>query len=109
MRILFRHRLAVMALLLAAFVVIPMADAVLCASEGGDTYSYVETHSGDSKDKDSDFGHGACSHGHSHHTYAHASPPSAVEVASLPLAHQRPDSDAIASHTPNGLRRPPKA
>ncbi|RAJ98296.1 hypothetical protein B0I24_10547 [Aliidiomarina maris] len=98
-----------MALLLATFVVIPMADAVLCASEGGDTYSYVETHSDDSKDKDSDFGHGACSHGHSHHTYDHVPPRSAVEVASLPLAHQWPDSDAIASHTPDGLMRPPKA
>ena len=96
-----------MALLLATFVVIPMADAFLCASEGGDTYSYVETHSYDSKDKDSDFGHGACSH--CHHTYDHVPPRSAAEAASLPLAHQRPDSDAIASHTPDGLMRPPKA
>lgn len=109
MRILFRHRLAVMALLLATFVVIPIADAVLCASEGGDTYSYVETHSDDSRDEGSDFDHGACSHGHCHHTHAHVPPHSAAHAASLPLALQRPDSDAIASHTPDGLRRPPKA
>ena len=109
MRILFRHRLAVMALLLAAFVVIPMADAVLCASEGGDTYSYVETHSGDSKDKDSDFGHDACSHGHCHHTHAHVSTNSAPKTASLHMTHAWPESDALASHTPNGLRRPTKA
>jgi len=100
-----------MALLLATLIVIPMADAVLCASEGGDTYSHVETHSDsdDSKDKGSGFGHSACSHGHCHHTHAHVPPNSAAETASLPLAHQRPDSDAIASHTPDGLMRPPKA
>jgi hypothetical protein len=109
MRILFRHRLAVMALLLAVFVVIPMADAVLCASEGGDAYSYVETHADDGKAHGADAGHGGCSHGHFHHPYAPVPPHSAVEAIALAVTPQRPDSAVIASHTPEGLKRPPKA
>lgn len=109
MRILFRHRLAVMALLLATFVVIPIADSFLCASEVGDAYSYVETHSDDTRDNGSDSGHGACSHGHCHHTHALPPPNSALKTTSLHSARHWPDSDAIASHTPDGLKRPPKA
>ena len=103
----------IVALFLATFIVIPMADAFLCASEGGDTHSYVQIHSdGDDSrgnGSGSDYDPDACSHGHCHHTHAHVSPNSALKTTSLHLAHQRPDSDAIASHTPDGLRRPPKA
>jgi len=111
MRIFFRHRLAMVMLLLAAFVVIPVADEVLCAFEDGDTYSYVETHSDDSRDSgfDFDFSHADCSHGHCHHTYGHVPPNSTASPASLSLAHQWPDNDAFASHTSDGLMRPPKA
>jgi hypothetical protein len=113
-RILLGHRLAVMALLLATFVVIPMADAVLCASESVDTHSYVDLHDDDgdsrsNKGSGADYEHDACSHCHCHHTHAHVSPNFAPKTASLQLAHAWPDSDAIASHTPDGLRRPPKA
>lgn len=111
MRIFFRHKLAMVMLLLAAFVVIPVADEVLCAFEGGDTYSYVETHSDDNRDNgfDFDFNHADCSHGHCHHTHAHIPPNYALKIISLHLAHQRPDNDAVASHTSDGLIRPPKA
>ena len=111
MRIFLRHKLAMVMLLLAAFVVIPVADKVLCAFEGEDTYSYVETQSDDSRDNgfDFNFSHSDCSHGHCHHTYAHVPPPSTASAAFLPLAHLRPDNDAVASHTSDGLIRPPKA
>jgi hypothetical protein len=111
MRTLLRQRFAVIALLLAAFAVIPVADAFLCASEGGDTYSHVESHSDDGSGSESaaDSDHGACSHGHCHHAYAHVASHAAPETALPPPLLQRPNSVTVASHTPDGLKRPPKA
>lgn len=102
-----------MALLLATFVVIPMADTFLCASEIVDAHSsaelLVDADDSGSKGSGSDNDHGACSHGHCHHAQAHVSPNTAPAAVSLQLAHKWPANDAIASHTPDGLIRPPKA
>lgn len=106
-----------MALLLATFVVIPVADLSLCATESADAHS-VMAGSYDKNDKkeseqnngsSSDNGHDACSHGHCHHIFAHISPSATPKVQFLNLMHPWPASDALASRIPDGLMRPPKA
>ncbi|AMN47043.1 hypothetical protein ACG33_08025 [Steroidobacter denitrificans] len=109
-----RHRLMVMALLLATFVAIPVADMFLCAFESIDAhYVMADSHDegGDSQNNgsDSDKDHDACSHGHCHHIYAHAPPGTAPKTEPLNLTHQWPASTALASRTPDELMRPPKA
>lgn len=103
----------VTALLLATFIVVPMAGVFLCASESGDRHSYVEIYSADDDSRDkssgSDYSHGVCGSGHCHHVHDQVASTSASEVTSLHVAHQWPASDAITPHTPNGLIRPPKA
>ena len=66
----------VVALLLATFVAISVADMFLCASESVDAHyvmadSHDESVDSQSNGSDSDSGHDACSHGHCHHIYAH--------------------------------------
>lgn len=103
-----------MALLLATFVVVPIADAALCAFEAADTHAYHEiddTHldgdTDDSQAQGSGYGHGPCSHGYCHHTSLSPEP---MTTASPCLVHHwPPDIDAISSHMPDGLKRPPRA
>lgn len=104
----------VVALLLATFVAIPVADMFLCASESVDAQivmadSHDESVDSQSNGSDSDSGHDACSHGHCHHIYAHIPPGTAPKTESLNSTHQWPASDALASRTPDRLMRPPKA
>ncbi len=106
-----RHRLMVVALLLATFVAMPVADMFLCASESVDAHyvmadSHDESVDSQSNGSDSDSGH---SHGHCHHIYAHIPAGTAPKTESLNSTHQWPASDALASRTPDGLMRPPKA
>ena len=97
------------ALLLATFVAIPVADMFLCASESVDAHyvmadSHDESVDSQSNGSDSDSGHGHC-----HHIYAHIPPDTAPKTESLNSTHQWPASDALVSRTPDRLMRPPKA
>lgn len=97
-----------LALLFATFIVIPVADEILCAAEGSEGYSYIENvdigeGSGFS------LGHDTCSHGHCHHLHAHAAPHSMTETAFLIPVHQPSNSSIFSSHTPERLKRPPRA
>lgn len=97
------------ALLLATFVAISVADMFLCASESVDAHyvmadSHDESVDSQSNGSDSDSGHGHC-----HHIYAHIPPGTAPKTESLNSTRQWPASDALASRTPDGLMRPPKA
>lgn len=100
-----------LALLLATFVVIPIAEMTLCAFESADAHSYLgagDTGSGDDSSGYDD-GPETCSHGHCHHTHAYVPAGSTTPVTSAYLAHRWADHDAGASRAPDGLKRPPKA
>lgn len=104
------HRLAALALLIAVFVVIPVADAALCGTEVQDSsLSFsIET---DRHDETSlpDILQDHCEQGHCHH-------PTAYVVPSIPEAdlercpvHRWPDYNAAVSFMPDRLKHPPRA
>lgn len=105
------HRLTALALLIAVFVVIPVADAALCGEEVQSSHLSLSVDEDHNSDETSlpDFLQDHCEHGHCHHTTACV----AISIAGADLrwrqAHIWPDYDAAVSFTPEGLKRPPKA
>lgn len=105
----FAHRLATLALLIAVFVVIPVADAALCALEGEATHlSLAVDEDGHEDDNLFDLSQGHCEHGHCHHTTSHVST-DILASGTWRHAHHWPEYDTAVSYTPDGLKRPPKA
>jgi hypothetical protein len=101
--------LAMIVLAVTAFVVVPTADAAICAPEAAAAHAPAD-HEADSGDHDGRGGeHGVCAHGHCHHL-AVARPDGAatstwvVGAAELGLALD----DMRASFAPEGLIRPPR-
>jgi len=96
-------------LLIAAFVVAPVADAATCVPEIPSSHQTADhpPSGGDHSGKGAD--HGICSHGHCHHagSEGRASP----EVSSVPVtcvAHDLQRGDVVVSHRADGLKRPPR-
>lgn len=103
--------IAAVTLLVAAFVVAPMADAATCAPEAPAAHLQADhdPSTGDHTGKGAD--HGVCAHGHCHHvTGERASTPeiglAGYEARTL---HGRLRDDVAPSHAPDGLKRPPRA
>jgi hypothetical protein len=102
---------ALIALLVAVFVLIPTVDAAACAVELEP--SHIATSAvDDGGDLPSDpDDHAICSHGHCHHSgTAMPSSPQSVTVTTAAASNLlRPTDEPLASRAPSGLERPPRA
>lgn len=110
MRWIARHlRSTLLMLLMAAFVVVPVADVLACAVEPHDTVAaHVESAADDA---DSDGKHtGACSHNHCHHSNL-SLPAGTFAAFGTPLpARWMPAGDSAAyTVAQDELKRPPRA
>lgn len=113
MRRIARHlRSTLLMLLMAAFVVVPVADVLACAVEPHDTrVTHVES-SADDADGDSDAGKhtGACSHNHCHHSNL-SLPAGTLAAFGTPLPARWMNAGDIATYAvaQDELARPPRA
>lgn len=102
--------IAALTLLVAAFVVAPVADAAACAPEIPSAHQAAD-HPPSGGDHTSGGDHGICSHGHCHHSGTER--PTLAEVATLspisPVVHGLARGDVVVSHPSDGLKRPPRA
>ena len=104
-------RTYLMMLLMAAFVVVPVADVLACAVEPHDTVAAHVEAAADDADGDSDGTHtGACSHNHCHHSNL-SLPAGTVAAFGTPLpARWMADGDsATYAVAQDELKRPPRA
>ncbi|AWH39044.1 hypothetical protein C1929_20780 [Stenotrophomonas sp. ZAC14D1_NAIMI4_6] len=112
MRWIARHlRSTLLMLLMAAFVVVPVADVLACAVEPHDTVAAHVEAAADDADGDSDGTHtGACSHNHCHHSNL-SLPAGTVAAFGTPLpARWMPAGDSAAyAVAQDELKRPPRA
>ncbi|WP_313143097.1 hypothetical protein [Stenotrophomonas sp.] len=112
MRWIARHlRSTLLMLLMAAFVVVPVADVLACAVEPHDTVAAHVEAAADDADSDSDGKHtGACSHNHCHHSNL-SLPTGTFAVFGTPLpARWMPAGDSAAyAVAQDELKRPPRA
>lgn len=107
----YRHRLATLALLFAVFVLTPIADMLLCATEVEASYLSLTV-----DEERTAAEHGLpdllqehCDHGHCHHGLAHISTDIPGADLSWRQVHRWSDYGAAVSFTPDELMRPPKA
>ena len=112
MRWIARHlRSTLLMLLMAAFVVVPVADVLACAVEPHDTVAAHVESAADDAEGDSDDTHtGACSHNHCHHSNL-SLPAGTVAAFGTPLpARWMPAGDSAAyAVAQDELKRPPRA
>ena len=103
--------LAALTLVVAAFVIAPIADAAACGPEPLAAHQVID-HDPAAGDHDGSGGEpGLCAHGHCHHTAsarAEAGDDLPLQVYSRPV-HAFPISEVRASIAPDGLIRPPRA
>ena len=105
---------ALVALIVAVFVIAPGVDAAECGSEptfGSAQIEAVHTpDDGHGHGEDGGLPHGACAHGHCHHASGALpgvqSTPSPLNTAALAA---RPRDDLHASRAVEGLLRPPRS
>lgn len=104
------RRLLLVQLVLAVFLVAPMAEAASCTAELSPAHATLVDDNGQgSKSMEKD--HAICSHGHCHHT----SVTRTTGQISEPVSFGKPPfdtgwhDDLLASVTPEGLMRPPRA
>lgn len=112
MRRLFRPlRTSLLMLLLAAFLVVPVADALACALEPESADAVHAPAAAHADGVDSDGKHaGACSHNHCHHSNL-SLPASALAVfgAPRPARWMQAVDASPAGVVQDGLKRPPRA
>lgn len=102
--------IAAVTLLIAAFLVAPVADAAICAPETPAAQAIADHDLSPGHRSDGGAEHGACSHGHCHHAQGERA--SGADLAIAPVharaRHDPPRDDAAASRAPDGLKRPPR-
>ena len=104
-------RSTLLMLLMAAFVVVPVADVLACAVEPHDTVAAHVEAAPDDADGDRDGTHtGACSHNHCHHSNL-SLPAGTLATFGTPLpARWMADGDsATYAVAQDELKRPPRA
>lgn len=109
-RVSYLRKFTTLALLIAVFVIVPIADAVICGVEVESSRSlHSFDHSPSEQTNLPDFLQDHCEHGHCHHTPSNLS-------ARIPEAdHSRrqipkwPEYRLATSFEPDELMRPPKA
>ena len=102
---------ALLALVVAVFVLIPTFDAAACAVELEPAHAAASV-ADDGGDLPSDTDdHAICSHGHCHHsgTAMPSSPQSVAVTAAVAPSLLRPTDEPLASRAPSSLERPPRA
>ncbi len=104
---------ALLASLLALFVLASAAEAAICAPEALSAHAAgtVADASPEPDDSGRPDQHAICGHGHCHHTgAARADVPDeiAMQIYARPV-HAFPSSDSPSSISPDGLKRPPRA
>lgn len=107
----FMKMLAALTLLIAAFVVVPSADAATCVPEIRSAHQALDHPQSGGDHSETGAEHGTCSHGHCHSA---ASARTAVvdysaSVHPVRVAHDLPRDDVAVSHPSDGLKRPPRA
>ncbi|MFA7681030.1 MAG: hypothetical protein WCY07_12890 [Pigmentiphaga sp.] len=111
------HKLMILALLLAVFMIVPLIESGLCAAEYQVSHAsaLMEDSAGAVQDEGQDASqqlngsNGHCEHGHCHHLsppLTSVSPPLDLIGAS---AHRPAVPNALFSRIPDTLIRPPKA
>lgn len=113
MRWIARHlRSTLLMLLMAAFVVVPVADVLACAVEPHSVAAHVDVTAGESdSDNDGDGKHvGACSHNHCHHSNL-SLPASTLAAFGTPLPARWMQGGDLATYAvaQEELARPPRA
>lgn len=101
---------ALLALFVAAFVLVPFAEAATCIIETEPAHAASSFDPPEEPDDGSSGEQGLCVHGHCHHggvVLARRTPADVAKayVVSLDL---KPIDAPLASHSPSGLKRPPK-
>lgn len=102
---------ALIALFIAVFVFVPTADAAACAVELDPAHAAASIDDDDGDGPAGPGDHAICSHGHCHHgstTLPSPTQPVAINAAVAPTPLHR-SSEPLASRSPSGLERPPRA
>ena len=103
-------RTCLMMLLMAAFVVVPVADALACSVEPHGSVAHLDIAT-DEAAGDSDGKHtGACAHNHCHHSTL-SLPANTFAAFGVPLPARWTDTGDAAAYAvaPDELKRPPRA
>ncbi len=101
---------ALLALFMAVFVLVPAADAAACASDMEPAHVASTLDRPVQPDDGPAGDHALCAHGHCHHGGVVLPQPTPAEAATLRLGGPTltPTAAPAASHSPNGLMRPPR-
>lgn len=99
-------------LLFAVFVVVPVAESALCGLDEEFAHaSFVvsDEHQNITQSDSVNSVDGHCEHGHCHHTVPHVTAlmPFTTYLVNHQI-HQESGYEAVVSHMPDGLKRPPK-
>ncbi len=102
---------ALIALFIAVFVFIPTVDAAACAVELEPVHATASIDGDNGGDPVDPGEHAICSHGHCHHGGATmpSSPQTTAINKTIAPSPLQPFSEPLASRTPSGLERPPRA
>lgn len=100
---------AAMTLVIAVFVVVPVADAAACVPEAPSSHQTVNHDPADGDHSGPE--HGVCSHGHCHQTASER--PSFSDFDGSPMIarprHDWPRDDFVGAFATDGPMRPPRA
>lgn len=101
---------ALLALFVAVFVLVPVADAATCAVEAEVTQTSTSVSLPDEPTDAPSADHGLCAHGHCHHSGVALPQPAPLKFSTSHSATPalKPSNAPLTSHSPNGLKRPPR-
>ena len=101
---------ALLALFVAVFVLVPVADAATCAVEAEVTQTSTLVSLPDEPTDAPSADHGLCAHGHCHHSGVALPQPAPLKFSKTHSATPalKPSNAPLTSHSPNGLKRPPR-
>lgn len=101
---------AALTLVIAAFAVAPVADAMTCAPEAAPSHQAID-HPPEAGDHGGAGGeHGLCAHGHCHHTFSQPHPASGLSLADQAAStrYGPPGGEGAVGAADDGIARPPR-
>jgi hypothetical protein len=101
---------ALLALLVAVFVLAPVVDAAACGSEIEPAHASSSIDQPSQPDDGPSGDHSLCAHGHCHHGGAVLPYPTEPDATRTHFEAPtlKPNKAPLASHSPSGLKRPPR-
>ena len=101
---------ALLALVVAVFVLVPAVDAAACAVEAQVSHTSTSISQPEEPTNAPSADHGLCAHGHCHHSGVALPQPAPLKFS---MSHSatptfKPINAPLTSHSPNGLKRPPR-